>query len=45
MVTSRAVGDCASAGFQWNCDSSAKAIRLLLAASSGEHRLQEALMG
>ena len=43
MVTWRVVGDGASAGFQWNYCSSAQAIRLLLAASSGEHRLQETL--
>jgi len=41
----RAVGDGASAGFWWNWESSAKAICLLLAASSGEHRLKEALRG
>jgi len=43
MVTWRVVGDGASVGFWWNCERSAQAIRLLLAASSGEHRLQETL--
>ena len=42
MVTWRAVGDGVSAGFYWICESSAKAMRLLLAASSSKHRLQEA---
>ena len=45
MVTWRAVGDGAIAGFKWMCDSGAKTFRLWLSASSGEHRLQEALRG
>jgi len=32
-------------GFYWNYESGAKAFRLLLTASNGEHRLQEALRG